>query len=89
MTEQSGPGPANLEGTPRHVVGAVWSAVLAEESVDPDVGFFDLGATSANILAAVDMLRRRWPDLRVVEIYLYPTVNTLAAFLDDSSRRDP
>jgi hypothetical protein len=68
-------------------VQAVWSVVLGEESLDPDVGFFDLGATSTNVLAAVDRLRARWPNLRVIDVFLYPTVNSLTAFLDPDAPR--
>ncbi|OLE27405.1 MAG: hypothetical protein AUG49_05315 [Catenulispora sp. 13_1_20CM_3_70_7] len=68
---------------------AVWSAVLAEEPIDQNVGFFDLGATSADVLSAVEMLRCRWPDLRVVDIFLHPTVHALAAFLGDDPRPNP
>jgi hypothetical protein len=81
MTERADARTRSSAGPPTEVVGEIWSAVLGAESLDSDVGFFDLGATSADVAAAVDRLRRWWPDLRVVDVFLYPTVNSLTAFL--------
>src|SRR4051812_33772763 len=86
LTERSVAAPVNVAGPPHDVVRAVWSVVLGEDSLDPDTGFFDLGATSADVVAAVARLRDRWPALRVVDVFLHPTVNGLAAFLDASTR---
>lgn len=72
-----------LGGTPAEVVEAVWADALGVEAVDPDTGFFDLGATSNMMLDVVGVLRRRWPRLKIVDIFSHPTVGQLAAFLDD------
>lgn len=72
-----------LDGAPADVVQAVWALALGEEAIDPDVGFFDLGATSAMILGVVRTLRQRWPSLKAVDVFSHPTVVLLAAFLDD------
>jgi hypothetical protein len=88
MTEQAGSRQANVDGTAPDIVRAVWSAVLGEASLDSDVGFFDLGATSMDVVAAVGRLRDRWPGLRVLDVFLHPTVNSLAEFLDGSPARD-
>ncbi len=86
MTERSVAAQVNVDGPPHDVVRAVWSVVLGDESLDADIGFFDLGATSADVVAAVARLRDRWPALRVVDVFLHPTVDSLAAFLDASTR---
>jgi hypothetical protein len=69
-------------GPAADVVRATWAAVLGQPTIAPDVGFFDLGAVSADVLVVVGCLRARWPRLRVVDVFVYPTVDTLAAFLD-------
>lgn len=73
----------DLDGDSTGVLGAVWADALGVETVDPDSGFFDLGATSQMILGVVRDLRRRWPGLKVVDVFSHPTVRRLAAFLDD------
>ena len=83
MTERTPVPPADLDldGDPVEVLQAVWKEALGVEDVNPDAGFFDLGATSAVMLAVTRTLRGRWPHLRVVDIFSYPTVRQLAAFL--------
>lgn len=73
----------DLGGDPVDVLQAVWKEALGVEEVEPGAGFFDLGATSVMILGVVRVLRRRWPHLRVVDVFSHPTVEDLAAFLDD------
>ncbi|MBP2707789.1 acyl carrier protein [Microbispora sp. RL4-1S] len=73
----------DLDGTPAEILQAVWADALGVAEVDPDAGFFDLGATSEMILGVVRVLRRRWPRLRIVDVFSHPTVAQLAAFLDD------
>jgi aryl carrier-like protein len=82
MDERVNTGPAELAGSPAEVVRAVWAHVLGEESFDAETGFFDLGATSVDVLRAVERLRVRWPGLRVVDVFLHPTVAALAAFVE-------
>jgi len=85
MTERTGNPGTDLElaGAPGDVVEAVWAQALGQDTVDPDVGFFDLGADSATVLGVVRVLRRRWPRIRVVDVFAHPTAALLAAFLDD------
>jgi hypothetical protein len=73
----------DLDGASIEVVQAVWADALGIEAVDPDAGFFDLGATSEMMLGVVRVLRRRWPRIKIVDVFAHPTVAQLAAFLDD------
>ncbi len=73
---------ADSTRTTTAIVGATWADVLGCTDVDPNVGFFDMGAVSVDVVRAVERLRGRWPRLRVVDVFLYPTVNELARFLD-------
>ncbi|MFI7068857.1 acyl carrier protein [Micromonospora sediminicola] len=74
-----------LDGASIDVVRRVWADALGLDDVDQDIGLFDLGATSADMLSVVRILRQRWPRLRVVDIFDHPTVAQLAAFLDDAA----
>ena len=76
----AGPG---LDGDPADVIQAVWAEALGVEAVDPDEGFFDLGATSDMVLDVVRVLRGRWPRLKVVDLFAHSTVAQLAAHLGD------
>ncbi|MEU3662055.1 phosphopantetheine-binding protein [Streptomyces sp. NPDC032940] len=73
----------DLDGDPVDVVAAVWAAALGVDAVDPQEGFFDLGATSAMVVDVVRVLRRRWPGLKIVDVFSRPTVAQLAAHLGD------
>lgn len=73
----------DLAGSPGDVVEAVWAQALELDSVDPEMGFFDLGASSATVLDVVRVLRRRWPRVQIVDIFAHPTTARLAAFLAD------
>ncbi|MEI5097681.1 phosphopantetheine-binding protein [Streptomyces sp. PmtG] len=74
---------ADLDGDPVDVVAAVWAEALGLDAVDPEEGFFDLGATSAMVVEVVRVLRRRWPGVKVVDVFSRPTVAQLAASLGD------
>lgn len=84
MSEGTGVTDADLDGPACEVVQAVWAEALGVDTVDPDEGFFDLGATSAMVLSVVRTLRRRWPGLRIVDVFNRPTAAQLAGFLDDA-----
>ncbi|MGW0832960.1 acyl carrier protein [Streptomyces prunicolor] len=73
----------DLEGDPTEVVAAVWAETLGLDTVDPDAGFFDLGATSAMVVDVVRVLRPRWPGIKIVDVFACPTVAQLAAVLGD------
>ncbi|MFE0174057.1 phosphopantetheine-binding protein [Streptomyces sp. NPDC059002] len=74
---------AGLSGDPTEVVAAVWAEALGLDTVDPEAGFFDLGATSAHVVDVVRVLRRRWPGIKIVDVFARPTIAQLAAFLGD------
>ncbi|GGS59258.1 phosphopantetheine-binding protein [Streptomyces violaceus] len=73
----------DLDGDSAEVVAAVWAEALGLDTVDPEAGFFDLGATSAMVVDVVRVLRRRWPGVKIVDVFARPTVAQLAAFLGD------
>ncbi len=73
----------DLDGDPAEVVAAVWAEALGVDTVDPQEGFFDLGATSVMVVDVVRVLRRRWPGIKIVDVFARPTIAQLAAHLGD------
>jgi hypothetical protein len=74
----------DLDGPSIEVVHTVWADALGMKTIDQNIGFFDLGASSTMMLDVVRVLRRRWPRLKIVDIFSHPTVAQLAAHLDDA-----
>lgn len=72
----------HLDGAPSGVVEEVWARALGLDAVDTDMGFFDLGADSVMLVGVLKVLRRRWPRLRVADLFAHPTAGQLAAFLE-------
>ena len=73
----------DVNGAPSDTIAAVWAEALGVDTVDPHAGFFDLGATSAMVVDVVKALRGRWPDLAIVDVFVHPTAERLAEFLED------
>lgn len=66
-----------------HAVAAVWCEVLGREAVGVTDNFFDSGGGSLAAVTVQQRLNRMLGrDLRVVDLFRYPTVRALASFLD-------
>ncbi|WP_431973631.1 acyl carrier protein [Micromonospora haikouensis] len=76
------PGVPSLDGPATEVIAAILTELLRLDSVDPYAGFFDLGVTSATLVRMVRILRGRWPEIRIVDIFDNPTAEQLAVFLE-------
>jgi amino acid adenylation domain-containing protein len=64
-------------------IAAVWCEVLGRADVGATESFFDAGGSSVLIVAVQQGLRRAiGRELRVVELFRYPTVRALAAMVD-------
>ncbi|HEX3531337.1 MAG TPA: amino acid adenylation domain-containing protein, partial [Thermoanaerobaculia bacterium] len=62
-------------------IAAVWREVLGVPSLGMDDNFFDLGGHSLLLVQAHGRLRERFPQLTALDLFRYPTVATLAAYL--------
>jgi acyl transferase domain-containing protein/aryl carrier-like protein len=62
-------------------IAAVWREVLGVPSLGVDDNFFDLGGHSLLLVQAHGRLRERFPQLTALDLFRYPTVATLAAYL--------
>lgn len=81
--------PASGSTAPRstleRAIADEWCTVLARQTVGAHDGFFDIGGNSLLLLALVHRLRETVdPGLRLVDVFRFPTVASLAAHL----RRD-
>ncbi|MEV0425772.1 amino acid adenylation domain-containing protein [Micromonospora sp. NPDC050495] len=66
-------------------VAAVWAEVLDVAGFGVDDDFFALGGHSFSAVRAVRMIDER---LRVIDLFLHPTVRELAAYLDGGAGQD-
>jgi non-ribosomal peptide synthetase-like protein len=64
----------------------LWRELLGSE-VRPDDDFFELGGTSLAAARLVSLMRERFPEVSVAEVYRYPTPAALRARL--SGRSEP
>jgi amino acid adenylation domain-containing protein len=66
-----------LEGT----LTDIFKRVLGVPAVEPESHFFDLGATSLNLLEAHEHISRLYGDVDVIALFEHTTVRDLARFL--------
>lgn len=64
-------------------LAAIWCEVLGKDQVGPDDNFFDLGGHSL-LLGRVHqrVTQTLRPDLPMIALFQYPTVGSLARYLD-------
>jgi amino acid adenylation domain-containing protein len=62
-------------------IAAAWREVLGLDSVGVEDSFFDLGGHSLLIVQVHRLLTDRFPALAVLDLFRYPTISALAAFL--------
>ena len=63
-------------------IAQTWGAVLGRESVAPDENFFEAGGTSLLLVQVHTRLKRRYPDLPLVDLFRFPTIERLAGHLN-------
>ncbi|MCA9978008.1 MAG: amino acid adenylation domain-containing protein, partial [Anaerolineales bacterium] len=65
-------------------VAAIIGQVLNTPHISVEDNFFDIGGTSILAIQVVSLISKKFDtDLRIVKLYEYPTIRTLAAFLTD------
>jgi len=80
--------PATVKRPPRskieQIIAETWQEFLQVPSVQADDNFFDLGGHSLLLAKVNARLEQRLDcELTMVELFQYPTVQTLAAFVND------
>jgi amino acid adenylation domain-containing protein len=69
-------------------LAAIWCSILGLEQVGIEENFFDLGGTSLLGLRMIARVQKELSsDLRAVKLYQYPTIRTLAEYLDREDRK--
>jgi acyl carrier protein len=70
------------------VLAEIWQQVLKRERVGAHDNFFDLGGDSLLLIRVKSQIREKLAvDLPVVELFRYPTVDSLARFLSENQAR--
>lgn len=77
----SGQVTADLASTPAWV-GHVWEQILGSPPGGPDEDFFDVGGGSLAAAQLVTLLRERFPEVTIADVYTNPTPAGLTPFLD-------
>lgn len=79
--------PSNDE---QKTVADIWKEVLGRENVGLNENFFDLGGHSL-LLAKVrsKIFKTMNIDLQIIDLFKYPTVNTLSAYLEQKQGKKP
>jgi hypothetical protein len=68
------------------LIAQVWQRVLGIETVGAHDNFFDLGGHSLLMVRAHEELCETWTEpLAITDLFRFPTVRSLAAFLDPQS----
>jgi natural product biosynthesis luciferase-like monooxygenase protein len=81
-TARVDPAPAAPVGDAEASISAIWCEVLKVPRVGPRDNFFDLGGHSLLMVHVLNRLRERTgKPLAMTDMFRYPTVETLAAFL--------
>ncbi|HEU4422467.1 MAG TPA: phosphopantetheine-binding protein [Pilimelia sp.] len=69
-----------------HVIASVWCEVLGISRVGTSANFFDIGGTSKAAVVVRERLGHRLGRaLSEVELFQYPTIGALAAYLDGNA----
>jgi amino acid adenylation domain-containing protein len=70
-------------------IAGIWQAVLQVDKVGIQDNFFDLGGHSLLLARIHSQLKESFPDLTLVNLFEYPTISALAAFLSPESKPKP
>lgn len=70
-------------------IAAIWQEVLKIEHVGVNDNVFDLGGQSILMAQVYNKLKTIRPDLEMVDLFKYPTIRTLAAYLSQQSSKEP
>jgi amino acid adenylation domain-containing protein len=63
-------------------IAAAWRNVLKREQIGIHDSFFELGGHSLLVIQVLGLLQQDYPQLKVVDLFSYPTVSALAGYLE-------
>ena len=70
-------------GEAERILADIFSRVLRQRAIGRDTNFFDLGATSLNLMEAHASIARIWPGLSVMELFEHPSIQGLASAIEN------
>ena len=62
----------------------VWKQILKRDKISIHDNFFDLGGHSLLAIQMNNLIHQEYPALRMVDMFSYPTIHTLAGYLDQT-----
>ncbi|EDX86159.1 KR domain family [Synechococcus sp. PCC 7335] len=70
-------------------ISSIWKSVLSVERIDRNRNFFELGGSSLQLMQVLGHLQNQLaPTLKVVSLFQYPTIATLASYLKQRNQTD-
>ncbi|MBP7340201.1 SDR family NAD(P)-dependent oxidoreductase [Niveispirillum sp.] len=75
------PPAARPDGGQGRIIAEIWRQALALPQIGLDENFFELGGHSILLIQVHGRLKQQFPALELVDLFKYPTIRTLAAFL--------
>jgi len=66
-------------------IAAAWRDVLKREQISIHDSFFELGGHSLLVIQVLGLLQQDYPQLKVVDLFGYPTVFALAGYLEQTA----
>jgi amino acid adenylation domain-containing protein len=78
------------ESDAERTIAEIWQDVLGLDEVGVDDNFFDVGGDSINVIQVHARLREAFSrDVSIIEIFQYPTVRLIAAYLTRTEASQP
>ncbi|MCG7564459.1 non-ribosomal peptide synthetase [Pseudoalteromonas sp. McH1-42] len=84
VTSAQAPSVSTAANQTEQALEAVWAKHLAMSQVDRNANFFDLGGHSLLLMAVFDDLKPQFAQLQLTDLFAYPSIASLAAYLDQS-----
>ncbi len=77
------------ENNTEELIVSVWKKVLQIDKIGVYDNFFDVGGHSLLVLKVIDKLNMIFQqDIPIVTIFRYPTIHSMAQYLDDNNTRE-
>jgi amino acid adenylation domain-containing protein len=66
-------------------IARVWEKVLNRKEVSIHDSFFEVGGHSLSLIQVHSLLQPNYPELKVIDLFSYPTIHGLATYLDQGT----
>jgi amino acid adenylation domain-containing protein len=67
------------------LISQIWQQHLKQTEIDRQANFFDIGGHSLLLMAVHESLQARYPNVKLTDLFTYPSIATLAEHLSGSS----